>query len=129
MEEERETEVHAVEDAMRHPDAVALIGTESVSQSVARARAADGRLFPGPRAGGRVGRIVACRADNTERDGACGQSARVARATQSRAPTYTRINRWIWPGQAGTRSSSRTEGITVDVGMIQLMNMLPRLSG
>jgi CIC family chloride channel protein len=45
MEEEREAELLAVEDAMRDPEAISLHGDESVSLSVTRAAAVDSDYF------------------------------------------------------------------------------------
>jgi CIC family chloride channel protein len=45
MEEERESEVHSVEDAMRSPEGIVLDGAESVDRGVARAEQVAGDFF------------------------------------------------------------------------------------
>ena len=45
MEEQRETEIHSVEDAMRSPEGVLLAGDESVNRSVERAEQVSGDYF------------------------------------------------------------------------------------
>jgi CIC family chloride channel protein len=51
MEEERESEIHSVEDAMRGPDGVTLSGTETVARAIARAEQVSSDYFLVPVAG------------------------------------------------------------------------------
>ena len=57
MEEERETEMRAVEDAMRDPSAVILRGDESIDRSVARASLTASQHFLIPLDAGRWGAV------------------------------------------------------------------------
>ncbi|HXD74988.1 MAG TPA: chloride channel protein, partial [Vicinamibacterales bacterium] len=72
MEEEREVEVHAVEDAMRDPAATTLPGEESIAQGVERATQVDSDFFLVPMDSGVWGAIsradLLARANDGRRD-------------------------------------------------------------